>query len=60
MTRLTLDDTKTKELIQAICYNYTQRTSHDTYAADFIEGKGEGQILYVECLWNPYDPRVAN
>ncbi|KAL9072265.1 MAG: hypothetical protein Q9157_005175 [Trypethelium eluteriae] len=44
---LVLEDDNTKNLIKAICSNYTSRGTMDTYSADFIQGKGEGHIFLL-------------
>ena len=43
--KLVLEDDKAKDMIKAICMNFTRKHVEDHYSADFIQGKGEGQIL---------------
>ena len=47
INQLELEQSKTKDLIKAICQNYTSKDSHLSYAADFIQGKGEGHIFLL-------------
>ena len=41
--KLVLDGEKTKDMIKAICTNYSRRDHDDRYSADFIPGKGRGR-----------------
>ncbi|KAI9713831.1 MAG: hypothetical protein M1820_000561 [Bogoriella megaspora] len=45
--QLVLEEPKTKELIKAICDNYTSKEADRVYSADFIQGKGEGHIFLL-------------
>ena len=42
---LVLEGEKTKDMIKAICTSYSRRERDGRYYADFITGKGDGQIL---------------
>jgi DNA polymerase III delta prime subunit len=44
--RLVMDD-KTKDMIKAIARTYTDGQKSDRFHADFIHGKGEGQIILL-------------
>jgi SpoVK/Ycf46/Vps4 family AAA+-type ATPase len=40
-------DSNNKELIKAIARIYTDSDQTETFSADFIQGKGEGQIILL-------------
>ena len=47
INQLELEEPKTKDLIKAICQNYTSTEKNVNYAADLIQGKGSGQIFLL-------------
>ncbi|KAI9653506.1 MAG: hypothetical protein M1821_007014 [Bathelium mastoideum] len=47
INQLELEEPKTKDLIKAICQNFTTKDAVSHYAADFVQGKGEGQVFLL-------------
>ena len=46
--RLYMSDPSDKEMLKAICQQYTHgRDGEDEYSTDIIDGKGEGQIFLL-------------